>query len=283
MKKMLKEAIRRVNLLLLIIVMLGPAIMVLICSFMKRDELLLSFGAVLPDGTGYANIPIIPYYLTFSNYKKLLLQTMEFYIMFWNSVLQVACIVLGQMLVGIPAAWAFAKWKTKWKNLIFSIYIVLMMVPFQVLMVPEYLTLYQFKLIDTHCAIIFPAVFATLPVFILTRFFKAVPDELLEAARLDGASELYIFVKIGIPLGKAGIGAIAILSVLEYWNAIEAPLVFLQQRSYWPVSLYLPNISEQNAGIALAASFIILIPTVLFFMAGHDVIEEGIANTGLKG
>lgn len=283
MKKMLKEAMRRVNLLLLIIVMLGPAIMVLICSFMKRDELLLSFGAVLPDGMGYASIPIVPFYLTFSNYKKLLLQTMEFYIMFWNSVLQVACIVLGQMLVGIPAAWAFAKWKTKWKNLIFSIYIVLMMAPFQVLMVPEYLTLYRFKLIDTHYAIIFPAVFATLPVFILTRFFKAVPDELLEAARLDGASELYIFVKIGIPLGKAGIGAIVILSVLEYWNAIEAPLAFLQQRSYWPVSLYLPNISEQNAGIALAASFIILIPTFLFFLAGHDVIEEGIANTGLKG
>lgn len=283
MKKVLKQAIRRISLLLLIIVMLGSVIMVLICSFMKRDELLLSFGAVLPDGTGYASIPLVPYYLTFSNYKKLLLQTMEFYIMFWNSVLQVACIVLGQMLVGIPAAWAFAKWKARWKNLIFSIYIILMMAPFQVLMVSEYLTLYQLKLIDTHYAIIFPAVFATLPVFILTRFFKAVPGELLEAARLDGASELYIFVKIGIPLGKAGIGAIVILSVLEYWNAIEAPLAFLQQRSYWPVSLYLPNISEQNAGIALAASFIILIPTFLFFLAGHDVIEEGIANTGLKG
>ena len=150
-------------------------------------------------------------------------------------------------------------------------------------MVPEYLTLQRWGLIDTPYAIILPAVFATLPIFILTRFFRAVPDEILEAARLDGASEFFIFTKIGIPLGEGGIGAVVILSFLEYWNTIEAPLAFLHDRSFWPVSLYLPNISQQNAGVALAASFLILIPTTLLFFAGHDVMEAGIANTGLKG
>ncbi len=280
---MIRKMISRLGLLFLIAIMLGPVIVVVIGSFMNGGELRLSFGAVLPDGTGYANIPLIPYYFTFSNYGKLLFQTVEFYRMFWNSVFQVAGIVLGQMLTGIPAAWSFAKWKARWKNVLFGLYIVLMMAPFQVLMVPEYLTLYRLKLIDTHYAVILPAVFATLPVFILTRFFRAVPDELLEAARLDGASEFYIFRKIGIPLGKSGIGAVVILSVFEYWSAIEAPLAFLQQRTHWPVSLYLPNISEQNAGAALAASFVILIPTLLLFLAGHDVMEEGIANTGRKG
>ncbi len=283
LKKILRKWRSRLGLLMLAAVMAGPAVMVLIGSLMRREELRLSFGAVLPDGTGYAFLPLLPYYPTLANYRQLLLQTMEFYVMFWNSVLQTAGILLGQLAVGIPAAWAFAKWRARWKNGLFRVYVVLMMAPFQVLMVPEYLTLYRFRLIDTPYAVVLPAVFATLPVFILTRFFRAVPDELLEAARLDGASELSILAQTGIPLGKGGIGAVVILSFLEYWNGVEAPLAFLQNRVYWPVSLYLPSISEQEEGVALAASFLILIPAFLLFLAGRDWMEEGIANTGLKG
>lgn len=278
-----KNRLAFVGTLLLVWFMLEPIFIVVVCSFMKGEEIRISFGGVLQGSTGYASVPILPYYFSAGNFKELLLRTSEFFVMFWNSVGQVICIVLGQIVIGVPAAWAFAKWKVKWINYMFGLYIILMLIPFQVLMVPEYLTLYHLNMIDTHFSIILPGVFATFPVFIMTRFFKAVPDELLEAARLDGAAEAYIFFHVGLPLGKQGIGAAVILSFIEYWNAIEAPMTFLQQHSKWPVSLYLPNITKENAGIALAASVIILIPTLLIFLLGHDLMEEGIANTGLRG
>ena len=165
----------------------------------------------------------------------------------------------------------------------FGIYIVLMVMPFQVLMVSEYLVLHKLSLLDTPWAVILPGVFATLPVFIMTRFFQIIPDSLLEAARIDGASELTIFLKVGVPLGKAGILSIIVLGFIEYWNAIEAPLTFLSNKALWTLSLYIPNINQQQAGNALAASVVMLIPAVLVFMAGRDYLEAGIAQSGLKG
>lgn len=270
-------------LFLLSCAMASPVLIVLICSFMREEEIRISFGGILSGGAGYASVPLLPYRFTFGNYRELLMQTEEFFIMFWNSALQVSGIVAGQLLVGAPAAWALAKWKTPLAGRLFALYTVLMLIPFQVSMVPEYLILSRLGLLDTQLSVILPEIFATFPVFIMTRFFRAVPDELLEAARLDGAAELTIFCRVGLPMGESGIGAAVILSFLEYWNAIEAPMTFLQQRSKWPVSLYLPDITAENAGPALAASVIMLIPPLLVFLAGHDRMEEGIANTGLKG
>lgn len=203
--------------------------------------------------------------------------------MFWNSCLYTAGVLAGQVLIGAPAAWAFAKWKSKKKKVLFAAYIVLMVMPFQVLMVSEYLVLYKLSLLDTPWAVILPGAFATLPVFIMTRFFQTIPDSLLEAARIDGASEWTIFLKIGIPLGKAGILSIIVIGFIEYWNAIEAPLTFLTNKALWTLSLYIPNINQQQAGNALAASVVMLIPAVLVFLAGRDYLEAGIAQSGLKG
>lgn len=279
----IKKAMAFLGIMILLLIMLAPIYIVVVSSFMRADEIKISFGGVLRESIGYASVPVMPYYFSISNYKELLLQTAEFFVMFWNSVIQVLCIISGQILIGVPAAWAFAKWKITWTRYLFGLYIILILIPFQVSMVPEYLTLSNMGLIDTQLSVILPGMFAAFPIFIMTRFFSAVPDELLEAARLDGANEFSIFCRIGMPLGKQGIGAAVILSFIEYWNAIEAPMTFLQQHSKWPVSLYLPNITTENAGISLAASAIILIPTLLVFLAGHDLMEEGIANTGLKG
>lgn len=279
----IKKTVALLGTVVLLLIMLAPIYIVVVCSFMNSDEIKISFGGVLRESIGYANVPVMPHYFSINNYKELLLQTAEFFVMFWNSVIQVLCIVLGQILIGVPAAWSFAKWKITWTRYLFGFYIILMLIPFQVSMVPEYLTLSNMRLLDTQLSVILPGMFATFPIFIMTRFFSAVPDELMEAARLDGANEFLVFFRIGLPLGKQGIGAAVILSFIEYWNAIEAPMTFLQQRSKWPVSLYLPNITTENAGISLAASAIILIPTLLVFLVGHDLMEEGIANTGLKG
>lgn len=161
-------------------------------------------------------------------------------------------------------------------------YLVLMMMPFQVLMFSNYLVLDQLSLMDTQAGIILPAIFSTFPVFIMYRFFYGVPDSMLEAARLDGAGEIQIFLRIGIPLGSPGILSALVLNFLEYWNLIEQPMAFLKTKSLWPLSLFLPDIGMEKAGLAFATSVVVLIPAVCIFLAGQEYLEQGIVATASK-
>lgn len=157
----------------------------------------------------------------------------------------------------------------------FTLYIALMMMPFQVLMLSNYLVLDGLSLLDSQAGIIFPAVFSTFPVFIMYRFFAGVPDSLIEAAKLDGAGNFQIFWRIGLPLGSPGILSAMVLGFLEYWNLIEQPMAFLKTKSLWPLSLFLPNIGMEQAGLAFATSIVVLIPALLVFLAGQEYLEQG--------
>ena len=149
------------------------------------------------------------------------------------------------------------------------------MMPFQVTMLSNYLILKQLKLLDTLASLIFPGMFSTFPVFIMFNFFRGIPPAVIEAARIDGAREWDIFLKIGIPLGKGGIIASLVLEFLEYWN-------FLNDKTKSPLSLFLPAIRGENVGFAFAVSVITLIPAALVFFAGHEYLEQGIASLGIK-
>ena len=113
--------------------------------------------------------------------------------MFWNSVKIVFLSVGGQLIVGIPAAWGFARYKFPFKKVLFTIYIVVMLMPFQVTMLSSYLVLDKLHLLNTHGSIILPAIFSTFSVFIMYRFFCNIPESIIESARIDGASEFYYF------------------------------------------------------------------------------------------
>ena len=191
-------------------------------------------------------------------------------------------ILIGQVLTGVPAAWGFARLDIPGKKVLFNLYIILMLMPFQVTMLSNYLTLNAMHLMDTQWAVILPAAFSTFPVFIMYRFFESIPEALMESARLDGAGELLIFIRIGIPLGSAGIISALVLGFLEYWNLIEQPMAFLKTKELWPLSLYLPNIELEQAGFAFAASVVALAPAVLVFLSGQDYLEQGIVSTAVK-
>lgn len=105
---------------------------------------------------------------------------------------------------------------------------------------------------------------------------------MIEAAKIDGASDFQVFLKIGIPLGYPGILSVLILGFLEYWNAIEQPMTFLQEKELWPLSLYLPNIAVDKVSVSFVASVIMMIPAILIFIFGQRYLEEGIAASGLK-
>ncbi|WP_066716006.1 carbohydrate ABC transporter permease [Clostridium sp. Marseille-P299] len=259
-----------------------PLWMMVTGSFTDATEMGENIGSVLGLGGGLATFPILPSYPTLQPYIELLLDSPKFFVMFWNSCFQVIPTILGQLLVGVPAAWSFARFTFKGKRILFILYIILMIMPFQVTMVSSYLVLNKFKIMDSHLAIILPGIFSTFPVFIMVKFFKAIPEELIEAAKLDGAGDFNTFIKIGIPLGNSGIISAVVLSYLENWNAIEQPLTFLRDKSKWPLSLYLPQISADRVGVAFVASVIMMLPALLIFLSGQTYLEQGIVASGIK-
>ena len=160
---------------------------------------------VFVNTDGMAAWSVLPAAPTLKSLVEVLLDSPGFFTMFWNSVMISLGVLGGQLLTAVPAAWALARFPLRGKKRILTAYIVLMLMPFQVLMFPQYLVLQKCNLLDTLGAVILPAIFSTFPVFLLHRFFKAIPQEILEAARLDGAGELRIFCQIGIPMGAPGI------------------------------------------------------------------------------
>ncbi len=261
-------------------IMVFPLLMLFANSLMGKQELLETFGAVLADSGEYAGMRIFPAYPTLRAYVRLLLDSPEYFTAFWNSMIQTVGVVFGQLLAAVPAAWAFAQFHFPGKRILWLVYMILMILPFQVTMVSGYLVLNAAGLMDTRAAVILPGIFSTLPVFILRKTFAGIPGEILEAARIDGAGDLRIFFGIGIPLGVPGIFSVMILSFLEYWNAIEQPMTYLKTKSLWPLSLYLPQMVNSEAAAAFAASFVTLLPAVLLFFWGQDYLEQGIVASG---
>ncbi len=260
-----------------------PLLVMLVASFMGVKELTATYGGVLgadKEGVSFVLLPRCP---TLRAYIELLFDSPGFFVMFWNSCKQVFPVLAGQLLVAVPAAWAFGQYEFKGKKVLYFVYMILMIMPFQVTMVSSYLVLSKTELLDTHWAVILPGVFSAFPVFILTKFFKSVPRALMEAARVDGATDLQIFLRIGLPLGYPGILSVMILGFLEYWNAIEQPMTFLQDKELWPLSLYLPQITADKMSVSFVASVVMMVPAVLIFVFGQKYLEEGIAASGLKG
>lgn len=273
------------NLFLLVLAFIACYPILFLCtgSLMGSGELKANLSPVLAgEGTGYIKWTLLPLYPTLRSWVQVLLDTPEAFVMFWNSVKMTLAILAGQLLVGVPAAWGFARYRFPGRKILFTVYIILMMMPFQVLMLSEYLVLDRLHLLDNQLAVILPAVFSTFPVFIMYRFFCGIPDAIIESAKLDGAGPLQVFWYIGLPIGSSGIVSAMVLGFLEYWNLIEQPLTFLKTKSLWPLSLFLPNISLNKAGLAFAASVLMLIPAFFVFLGGQDYLEQGIVSAAVK-
>jgi len=251
-------------------------------SLMSLEELVITIGPALGIGEGSSTWPLLPSWPTLQPITELLLDTPQFFVMFWNTFKLVIPSILGQLFLGAPAAWALSRFRFRGRRFITTVYIALMLMPFQVTMVPNYLVMNTLGLLDSLWAVILPFAFSAFPVFIMIKGFDAVPRELLEAASIDGAGHVRTFFHIGLPLGMPGILAALVLGFLECWSAIEQPMTFLKDPSLWPLSLYLPQIVSEKLGLAMAASLMMLIPTVLIFLFGQKYLELGIQATGIK-
>ncbi len=280
--KKMKKALTAFVLILPGILVAFPIVILITGSVMDQYELKEYLNPIFTGASDFISWKLIPDYPSFANYGKLLFMTPQFFVLFWNSMRMTACILAGQLLVGVPAAWAFAVYKVKGSKILFAVYVILMLLPFQVTMLSSYLVLNRFSLLNTQQAVILPAVFSTFPIFLTYGGFRTIPSQLFEAARVDGGSERLIFFKIGLPLGKGGILSAMVLGFLEYWNMLEQPMAFLDDKELWPLSLYLPEITWGQAGFSFCASVIMLIPAVFVFIMGQDYLEQGIIYSGLK-
>lgn len=251
-------------------------------AFTGTAELRRWLAPVLGQGDGYAVWYFLPLYPTAAHFKELLLEAPEFYHLFWNSVGMTAVILTGQLLVGTTSAWAFAVFRFRGRSILFGLYIVLLLLPFQVMLLPQYLALQQTHLYGTKAGVVLPMIFSTFPVFVMYQGFGQVSREVIESARLDGAGEWQVFMKIGLPLGKSGIQSAMTLSFLECWNLVEQPMAFLTEMEDWPLSLYLPRLGLSQLGYAFAVSVLVLIPALFVYALGQDVLVEEISYMGYK-
>ncbi len=251
-------------------------------ALLGLGELNARLGPVLTGASGMASWPLLPSYPTLQPLAELLLDTPQFFVMFWNSLAIALPAVLGQFLVGAPAAWALSRLRFYGRRALFSLYLMLMLLPFAVTMVPSYLVMNVLGLMDTHWAVILPFVFSSFPVFIMARGFDAVPRAMLEATAIDGAGPFTTFLRVGLPLGRPGILSALVLGFLEVWNAIEQPLLFLREKTLWPLSLYLPEITAEKLGLAMVSALAMLAPAVLVFAFGQSYLQLGIQAAGVK-
>lgn len=279
---MTKRQLSTAVLVLLCLLVWLPILLLAAASLMPEDELLFRYLSPLGVGKAPVRAAPLPSYLSLEAYRFLLLESPGFFVMFWNSCLQVFPMLAGQMLVAVPAAWALARYPFRGRAVLEAGYYLLFLLPFQVTQVSAYLVLDRMGILDTHLAVVMPGIWSAMPVIILSRFFRSIPESVLEAARLEGAGEVRILAMMGVPLGKAGIVAVWMLGFFAGWNNIEQPVAYLKDRSLWPLSLYLPEISADKAEVAFAAGMMALVPSVLVFWCGREELEQGIVLDGMK-
>lgn len=281
-----------INIILVLcsVAFLYPIFFTITNSFMSEVEIFENYrfaipGMAISDNNSqmdFINMKLIPDKVTFIQYYTVLLLNTRYLFMFWNSIKIVIPIVLGQLIVSSMAAYAFNTFHFRGKECLFFTYIFVMLLPFLVTLVPNYIIAEKLKLTGNYLSIILPGIFSPFGVFLLRQNSIYIPNAYVEAAVVDGANHLQIFLRIVLPMLKNGLASLAILVFIDSWNMVEQPLIFLKDEIKEPLSIYLSRINQSEIGIAFAASSFYMIPMLLIFLYGENYIVEGIQLSGIK-
>ncbi len=270
------------------VLFLTPIILTITNSFMSPSEISANYGAVFQTtNTGgkvfiskTVNLKFIPDMVTFSQYAAFLLKSPDYLVKFWNSVIYVVPITIFQIMVAALSSYGFARYRGRVKEIIFFLYVILMLMPYQVTLVPNYLVSNWLGILDTRWAIWLPGIFSPFAVYLLTKFIRRIPKSLMEAAEIDGAGEWQIFSQIAFPLCKGGMVSIAILIFIDYWNMVEQPLILLTNDQMHPLSVFLSKINSGEISLAFAVATIYMMPPLFVFLYGEDYLVQGISYQG---
>ena len=227
----------------------------------------------------------IPEKLVWTNYSKIW-KEIPLLLFFKNSAKLTIIITAIQVFTSSFAAYAFAKLHFKGRDLLFVLYICTIAVPWQVYMVPQYIMVGKMSLTDSHLGMIMMQSFTAMGVFLMRQFYTSIPDELCEAARIDGLTEYGIYFRVILPLAKGGIATLIISSFVTVWNDFMGPLIYLSSLEKKTLQLGLRMFISQYSSeynLIMAASIVSLIPVFVMFAALQKFFTEGIAASGIKG
>ena len=280
MKKAVK-IIKYIILILITAVFLFPVVYMIACSFMSNSQV----GSMLDFTNGeYKEISLIPEMFSLEQYYQVFFRRPEYLIKFWNSVIITFPTVIGQVIVSALAAFAFAKLKFPFRDKLFFVYIVLLILPLQVTLVPNYIVLDNLDLLNSFLAVILPGTFSAFGICLLRQSIKYIPESSIEAARIDGASYFKIFTNIILPQIKGGLITLTLLCFIDNWNVVEQPLILLSDSDKYPLSIFLSEINKGEVGLAFAVAVIYMVPTILIYLYGEEYLIEGISYSGgVKG
>ena len=214
---------------------------------------------------------------TFLYYYDVLLATPQYLLRFWLSAGLAILVAVGQTIVSSLAGFGFAKYKFPGRNAVFFFLMVLMILPLQVTLVPNYIVLDKLKLLDTYGALILPAIFIPLGTFIMTQGFRAIPNEIIDAAKVDGCRTLPLFVRVALPINKNGLVCTFLLSFLDAWNMVEQPIAFIKDQERWPLSVSLASTLPADPTVRLVCCVLAVVPPLFLFMYFNRELTEGIA------
>ena len=292
-KKNRKKKLLSLILIIVAILYVIPIIFTICNSFMAESEIAANYGKIFESVTGKGSsryisetvhLKFIPDMVSFKQYFTVLFNSPDYLLKFWNSVILVIPIVIFQMGVALLASYGFARYRGRLREIIFFAYIILMLMPYQVTLVPNFFVSEWLGIINSNWAIWLPGIFSPFAVFLLTKCMRRIPVGIIEAAKIDGAGEFKIFTQICIPLCKSAIASVCILLFIDYWNMVEQPLVLLSDSDMHPLSVFLSKINQGEIGIAFAVATIYMIPTLLVFQYGEEYLVEGITyQGGMKG
>ena len=264
--------VRTTFLLVMTFIILAPVLWFVLSSFKDATEL----GARPPK--------IFPTEWAFSNYTEAF-EMYNYMRYFTNSVIVTSVATILTLIINSMAAYAFAKYNFRGRDGLFVMTLAMIMIPLQVILIPIYLVVSSLGLVNTYWGMIIPAAATPTGVFIIRQYMLTIPDELIEAARIDGAGEFRIFARIVLPLCRPALAVVAIFSILWRWNDFLWPLLIAQKEELYTLPVALALLNGQLVvpyNIVLAMSVMSIIPVLFMFVFMQRQIVQGIAQTGIK-
>ena len=279
-----RHLLSRMVLSLLALVIVLPVVMTAIYSFFSPAEIKAFMGTRGSyDASAFMQIKLAPSMFSLSQYYNILIEDMTILRYFVNSAMYAAAILLGQALLIPMMAYALSRFRFPGRDAFFFVVIMLMLLPFQVTMVPNVLTLRTLGLLDTAWAVILPMTVAPFYVFLLRQYMVSLPGDMLEAAQIDGAGTWRCFVHVVLPVCRPVLGAAVALSFADCWNLVEQPLTYLTTRTdLYPLSVVFNQLTEKSTGVEFAGAALYTLPALCIYLYFQADILEGVQLTELK-
>ena len=281
--KSLRIWLARIVLTLFAVIILLPMVQTFLYSFSSIPEMQGLMEQRGKRTETWMDLHLSPHQISLGQYEQVLVKDDEILHFFTNSVIYAAAILLGQAFV-IPAmAFGLSKFRFRGRETLFFMIVMLMLLPFQVTMVPNVLTLRFMGLLETVWAVILPMLFAPFFIFLLRQYMIALPDELLEASSIDGAGPFRSFLWIVLPVCRPVLGAAAALSFAESWNLVEQPLTYLSKsETLMPLSTRFNQMMAGSQGYEFAGAALYILPALLIYLFFQEDILAGIQLTEMK-